>query len=144
MGLKRRLTNEYQTHASHPVPPMHGSHCLNREFTWSVKPDLEKQTSQLSPLMQQCNKKCTLKGKSSEAVQCDVCFVWVHASCEGFTKDQYKAFSDLSKSFPNIAYCCKLNGCLTRLNQLMAINSKSKPSVEINEVLEDLKRITLK
>ena len=35
-----------------------------------------------------CNKKCTLKGKNSEAVQCDVCFVWVHASCEGFTKDQ--------------------------------------------------------
>ena len=47
-----------------------------------------------------CSKKCTLKGKSSEAVQCDVCFVWVHASCEGFTKDQYKAFSDLSKFFP--------------------------------------------
>ena len=87
-----------------------------------------------------CNKKCTLKGKSSEAVQCDVCFVWVHASCEGFTKDQYKAFSDLSKFFPNIAYCCKLNGCLTRLNQLIAINSKSKPSAEINEVLEDLKK----
>ena len=87
-----------------------------------------------------CNKKCTLKGKSSEAVQCDICFVWVHASCEGFTKDQCKAFSDLSKFFPNIAYCCKLNGCLTRLNQLIAINSKSKPSAEINEVLEDLKK----
>ena len=66
--------------------------------------------------------------------------MWVHASCEGFTKDQYRAFSDLSKSFPNIAYCCKLNGCLTHLNQLMAINSKSKPSVEINEVLKDLKK----
>ena len=73
-------------------------------------------------------------------VQCDVCFVWVHASCEGFTKDQYKSFSDLSKFFPNVAYCCKLNGCLTCLNQLIAINSKSKPSAEINEVLEDLKK----
>ena len=51
-----------------------------------------------------CNKKCTLKGKNSEAVQCDVCFVWVHASCKGFTKGQYKTFSDLSKVLPNIAY----------------------------------------
>ena len=66
--------------------------------------------------------------------------MWVHASCEGFTKVQYREFSDVSKSFPNIAYCCKLNGCSMRLNQLMAINSKSKPSVEINEVLEDLKK----
>ena len=65
-----------------------------------------------------CNKKCTLKGKSSEAIQCDICFVWVHAACEGLTKEQYKAFSDFSKSCPNIAYCCKLNGCFTRLNQV--------------------------
>lgn len=87
-----------------------------------------------------CNKKCTLKGKNSEAVQCDVCFVWVHASCEGFTKDQYKTFSDLSKFFPNIAYCCKLNGCLTRLNQLITSNNESESPVEINEVLGDLKK----
>ena len=70
-----------------------------------------------------CNKKCTSKGKSSEAIQCDICYVWVHASCESFSKEQYKTFSDLSKSFPNLAYCCKLNGCFTRLNQLIARNN---------------------
>ena len=89
-----------------------------------------------------CNKRCTSKGKSSEAIQCDICFVWVHAACEGFTKEQFKTFSDLSKSFPNIAYCCKLNGCLTRLNQLVASKDTSElvSPVEIGETLTDLEK----
>ena len=33
---------------------LHGSHCLSRDFTRSAQPALEKQTSQLSPIMQQC------------------------------------------------------------------------------------------
>ena len=41
-----------------PIPPIysaiHGSYCLSHDYTWSTKPGLEKQTSQLSPLMQQC------------------------------------------------------------------------------------------
>ena len=37
-----------------PSSAIHGSHCLSRDFTWSAKPALEKQTSQRSPLMQQC------------------------------------------------------------------------------------------
>ena len=36
-----------------PSSALHGSHCLSRDFTWLAKPALEKQTSQLSPLMQQ-------------------------------------------------------------------------------------------
>ena len=31
-----------------------GPHCLSHNFTWSAKPALEKQTSQLGPLIQQC------------------------------------------------------------------------------------------
>ena len=37
-----------------PSSVLHGSHCLSRDFTWSAKPAPEKQTSQLSPVMQQC------------------------------------------------------------------------------------------
>ena len=37
-----------------PSSALHGSHCLSRDFTRSAKPALEKQTSQLSPVMQQC------------------------------------------------------------------------------------------
>ena len=65
--------------------------------------------------------------------------MWVHAPCEGFTKDQYKAFTDLAKSLPNIAYCCKFNGCLTRLNQLIANNGMSESPIETDQVFGDLK-----
>ena len=37
-----------------PSSALHGSHYLSRDFTRSVKPALKKQTSQLSPVMQQC------------------------------------------------------------------------------------------
>ena len=36
-----------------PSSALHGSHCLSHDFTRSAKPCLEKQTSQLNPLMQQ-------------------------------------------------------------------------------------------
>ena len=52
-----------------------------------------------------CNKRCTLKG---EAIQCDLCCVWVHAVCEGITWDQYKAIKSLS-SLDNLVYHCKMN-----------------------------------
>ena len=39
-----------------------------------------------------CNKKCT---KKSEAVQCDLCYSWLHASCEGLNKEQYKLLTHL-------------------------------------------------
>ena len=57
----------------------------------------------------------------SEAIQCDVCFQWAHAACEGLSKGQYKVFNQLVSAFSNITYCCKLHGCLTRLNQLTAM-----------------------
>ena len=37
-----------------PSSALYGSHCLSRDFTRSANPALEKQTSQLSPVMQQC------------------------------------------------------------------------------------------
>ena len=52
-----------------------------------------------------CKKKCTVKGKTSEAIQCDVCFEWVHAACEGLSKDQFKVFNQLVTSFPTAANC---------------------------------------
>ena len=86
-----------------------------------------------------CNKKCTSKGKNSEAVQCDICFTWVHASCDGLNKEQCKIFSDAAKVIPNLAYCCKLNNCSVRLNQLVAAKGISK-STAVNEVLEDIEK----
>ena len=86
-----------------------------------------------------CNKKCTSKGRNSEAVQCDICFAWVHASCEGLSKEQYKVFSDAAEIIPNLAYCCNLNNCSVRLNQLVAAKGASQSSVA-DEVLDDIEK----
>ena len=87
-----------------------------------------------------CNKKCTAKEKSSEAIQCDVCFEWVHAQCEGLSKDQYKVFSQLTATLSNIAYCCKLHGCLTRFNQLTAndTNANELDSKKLKRLLKSI------
>ena len=51
--MSHQHRGEYQTHTSNLVPPM-GPIVSVVTCTWSAKPALEKQTSQLSPLMQQC------------------------------------------------------------------------------------------
>ena len=61
-----------------------------------------------------CKKKCTVKGKGSEAAQCDICFSWVHTACEGLSKERFELFVEVTKSIPNLVYCYKLNSSETR------------------------------
>ena len=63
-----------------------------------------------------CNKKCT---KGSEAVQCDLCYSWLHASCEGLSKEQYKLLTQLTSTVDDVMYYCKLSKYETRSKQLM-------------------------
>ena len=63
-----------------------------------------------------CNKKCSSKG---EALQCDLCGHWVHASCECIKCDQYRQFSQLTSSLPNILYYCKQNECANRIKVIV-------------------------
>ena len=82
-----------------------------------------------------CKKKCTTKGKGSEAAQCDICFSWVHTACEGLSKEQYKLLAEVTKSIPNLVYCCKLNGCETRFKQLVRntdVSTNSVDSITVN------------
>ena len=32
-----------------------------------------------------CNKQCTETGEQGQAIQCDLCGVWVHAVCDGIS-----------------------------------------------------------
>ena len=66
-----------------------------------------------------CSKKCTAKGPQSEALQCDMCHSWVHATCEGLKKDQYKQFTQLTNTITNIAYYCSLNQCASLNKKLI-------------------------
>ena len=48
-GPKKCLSDPYL-----PFSALCGPHCLSCDFMWLAKPTLEKQTSQLSLVMQQC------------------------------------------------------------------------------------------
>ena len=66
-------------------------------------------------------KACTAKGKLSEAIQCDLCYIWVHAHCESITKEQYKNLSYISGAVTNVAYYCEYNHCYSRIKQLVTL-----------------------
>ena len=89
-----------------------------------------------------CQKKCTSKGKLGEAIQCDLCCYWVHASCEGLSRDDYKLFAQLAPAaMENFVYFCKLNKCHLRFKQLLSTSSVCSPdaptqSSEIIEILQ--------
>lgn len=85
-----------------------------------------------------CNKKCTTRGKTSEAIQCDFCCVWVHAHCEEVSRDQYKNLNQLFSDIPNIAYYCKLNHCYSRQKQLNSTLLKSSSSVSATSCDENV------
>ena len=96
------------------------------------KPDTEGSPDKLTQLLDtpvnlcgHCKKKCTAK---SEALQCDLCASWLHASCEGITREDYKLLNQLSSSTQNIVYYCNLNHCLDRFKTIMAQWTQNAPS----------------
>ena len=85
-----------------PSSALHGSHCFSHDFTRSAKPALEKHTSQLSPLMQQCMDSVwvwLLAGPINAIglmwhygwfsnIQSHMCKPWYYSSCEKLLKIQ--------------------------------------------------------
>ena len=65
-----------------------------------------------------CGKNCSDKGLN-EAIQCDLCAEWVHASCEGVSSDNYKLLTNLTSFSENVIYYCNLNQCLSRVKQIV-------------------------
>ena len=65
--------------------------------------------------MPHCRKACTRK---SEALQCDLCAVWVHARCEGVSSELYKSLNHVFSSVSNLSYYCEANHCNSRIKQL--------------------------
>jgi len=59
-----------------------------------------------------CNKKC--KG---ESIQCDLCDLWVHATCEGITREHFKVIKSLS-SLSNFIFYCQVNNCASRIKNI--------------------------
>jgi len=91
-----------------------------------------------------CNKRCTNRGKSSEAIECEICHSWVHASFEGISKENYKLLNQVMSVIPNIVYCCKLHQCYTKLNQLTSVANNPLPDTVNNLQKLSEQHVTLK
>ena len=78
-----------------------------------------------------CNKKCTSRG---DAIQCDLCGMWVHAVCEGISHEKYKAIKSLA--LENVVYYCQINSCLSRFKNIT--NDYIKHQEQINTDLETM------
>ena len=83
-----------------------------------------------------CNKKCSSK---AEAIQCDMCCMWVHATCDNVTKEQYKAIKSLSP-LRNSMYYCNINNCLDRFNSITSewIKYQANNSTQLETVVTNL------
>ena len=79
-----------------------------------------------------CKKKC--KG---ESIQCDLCGLWAHASCEGINKDQYKAITTFS-ALENVVYYCRNNDCSNRVKFIINEWAKSQDTCKIDEIVTNL------
>ena len=75
-----------------------------------------------------CGKNCSGKGHLNEAIQCDLCAMWVHASCEGVSSDDYKLLTNLTSATDNVIYYCNLNQCLSWVKQIVFQHFNNKPS----------------
>ena len=89
-----------------------------------------------------CNKKCEEKGKYGDGLLCDYCDYWVHASCEGMSIENYKAFVKLAQDVPTMSYYCTYNHCKTVsteiLKQLGPIRQNVKANTQRIDKLEEV------
>jgi len=132
-GLEGVLLTVAMTTPSHVMnkpsdTPVGRTNSLKRKKTDdSVSPDT-LQAEALSKSIDtcaHCKKRCTNTG-NSEAIQCDLCYSWVHASCESITKSHFKLLNEtLSVNSDSILYLRKSNKCNVRFKQLLA--SKTCP-----------------
>ena len=101
--------------------PLEDSTTKRRRIQDSASPSEAQRKASCSKLPGElcghCNKECPADG---EAIQCDLCCVWVHAECEGVSTEQYEKLSGIASTLCNVAYYCQLNCCHTRIKQLIA------------------------
>ena len=75
---------------------------------------------------------------SVKLCQCDLCATWLHASCEGLKKDQYKLLYQLASSTHNIVYYCSYNHCLDRFKTIMLQSMQNDLTSKFDEIKTSL------
>jgi len=92
-----------------------------------------------------CGRICSGEGQLNEAIQCDLCASWVHASCEDVSSDDYKLLTNLTATTDNLIYYCNLNQCLSRVKQIVFQHLSKPPnrSEEFSNRTEDFSQPVL-
>ena len=79
--------------------PLEDSTTKRRRIQDSASPSEAQRKASCSKLPGElcghCNKECPADG---EAIQCDLCCVWVHAECEGVSTEQYEKLSGIAST----------------------------------------------
>ena len=79
-----------------------------------------------------CELKCTAKGKGDDGICCDYCGYWVHATCDGMSKETFKSFNKLAKDIPNMSYYCTYNHCKYVAGEILKQLGPIRQKVEEN------------
>jgi len=129
--------NQSKMHQGGESPEKEGDSTTGNEVSFSDK--LSAVNKIVVDMCGHCNKTCDADGIKSEALQCDLCEGWVHASCENISSKHYKPFSSLAKSIPNMVYYCKHNKCQSKIKCTVAefIKSTVLESAQISEKVKD-------
>jgi len=82
-----------------------------------------------------CGKKCT--STKGESIKCDLCGMWAHATCEGISREQFKAVKTLS-SLSNFVYYCRVNDCANRIKNITVDWVQSRDALNIESTVSEL------
>ena len=102
-----------------------------------------------------CNKKCTSRGDAIQCdlcgmwvhavcvIQCDLCGMWVHAVCEGITREKYKAIKSLA--LENLVYYCQINNCLSHIKNIINkyIEHQAQIPTELDTMVSNISQQSL-
>jgi len=77
--------------------------------------------------------------ENEDAIQCDLCCMWVHAVCDNVSKEQYNAIQVLS-SINNCVYCCNVKSITNDWIKHQA--GLSQPDFLTSTLAQDLEQLT--
>ena len=67
------------------------------------------------------------------AIKCEICYSWVHVTCDGSSMEKYDLYLKLSTSVFNVVYCCNLNQCYSQL----VVRPHNEASKDLDQVLPE-------
>ena len=81
---------------------------------------------------EKCGKKCT--STKGESIQCDLCGMWAHATCDGILREQFKAANSLS----SLSNHCQIDDFANHMKNITIDWVQSHDASKIESIVSDL------